>query len=212
MGKAKRQKTERSAVKAIQTPQDPFELLQEAVVAVGDAFGEEPSCAEAAAMMVMVGRELGFALTPRPVSLLAHDHRTGDFGIMGPKATAMVPEGRRDQLEDLRPGGKDNGHLVVTLADPKLLIDANLRQLGKYGMPAPSIMMRIRSTEPESGEWAGRFGDLELLYILDEDHQPLLRDFDRLLDSYRDDARHLVEMLKAGMNADQVRTLLNRRE
>lgn len=49
-----------------------------------------------------------------------------------------------------------------------------MRQLGTYGMDAPSIIIRVRSTQPENGEWTSSANGLSLLYVLDEENSALL--------------------------------------
>lgn len=208
MGKGKRLKATRAARGA--NARTPFELLQEAVEAVGDAFGEEANCADAAALLAAAGADLGFTLRPRPVSLVAHQPSSGDVAFMGPKASALIPPERQDDVEDLRPGGKDNGHVVLTLDDPAVLIDANLRQLGAFGIAAPSLVLKVKSVDPADGRWSARLEDLELLYILDDDHSVLIERFGEVKDAAGAEGKRLTEMLRAGMTAAQIRSLFRR--
>lgn len=215
MGKAARLKADRRAKEqAISerldtvawTPTDPapIEMLQEAVIAIGDVFGSVPACVEAAALLYLTAAELGYELKPRPVSVLAHAKRSGNTAFMGPKASAMIPPEAHSRVEDLRPSGVDNGHLVLTCENPSLLLDANIRQLSVMEIDAPSIMLRIRSTTPVSGDWSAEFGDLQILYILDEDNRALMKNWEETVDMHRGNATQLVEMLKLGMSADDI--------
>ena len=213
MGKAKRLKAERKQVtreRREPVERDVVGLLGIATEAVGDAFGQEADCAAAAGLLARVGELLGVTLTPRPVSLLAKDSGTGDVAFMGPRATAMIPEEARAKAEDLRPDGKDNGHLVLTLADPPLMFDPNLRQLGAWGMDAPSLAMRIGSVNPESREWGTRVGTLSLLYLLDEENDVLLERFEDVKSKSMQNAEALVSMLRMGYDADDIRQQMKR--
>ncbi|WP_136588143.1 MULTISPECIES: hypothetical protein [Actinomycetes] len=216
--KANRRVKERAVGKRLDavawTPTDPapIEMLQEAVIAIGDVFGSVPACVEAAALLHLAAAELGYELGPRPVSVLAHAKDSGNIAFMGPKASAMIPPEAHSRVEDLRPSGIDNGHLVLTCESPSLLLDANIRQLSVMEIDAPSIMLRIRSTTPASGEWSAAFGDLEILYILDEDNRALMTNWGEIVDMHRGNATQLVEMLNLGMSADDISRVVVRRD
>lgn len=208
MGKAKRLKAERRQAahgRRDLGQSDLARLLEIATEAVGDAFGEQADCAAAAGVLARVGELLGATLTPRPVSLLATDSTTGDVAFMGPKATAMIPSEARAKVEDMRPDGKDNGHLVLTLAEPPLMFDPNLRQLGAWGMEAPSLALRIGSVQPDSQQWGTRVGALSLLYLLDEENDVLLERFEDVKAKSTANAEALVDMLRMGYDADDIR-------
>lgn len=196
------------------TPADPapIEMLQEAVIAIGDVFGSMPACVEAAALLHLTAAGLGYELKPRPVSVLAHAKDSGNIAFMGPKASAMISAEALSRVEDLRPAGKDYGHLVLTCENPSLLLDANIRQLSVMEIDAPSIMLRIRSTNPKTGEWSAEFGDLQLLYMLDEDNQALMKNWAAIVDTHRQNATQLLEMLKLGMSADDIRQVARRQD
>lgn len=207
MGKGKRLKAERSTVArpAAGQTRAPVGMLNEAVTAVGDIFGTEANCADAAALLVATARELGYELRPRPVAVFALKPSTGEFAFMGPKATALIPEHRKGAVEDMRPDGKDNGHLVLTSEDPLLLLDPNLRQLGAYGIEAPSVALRIKSTDPDSGDWQMKLADLDLVYILDESHTVLLERFNEVGEAAATDGKALAGLIRRGMSAAQIR-------
>ena len=133
----------------------PLEVLQEAIVAVGETYGERADCASAAALLKETARPLGYDLTERAVSMLICQRSSGDMLFMGPKATAnLSPRCEPSWRSAMR--ATNNGHVILTCESPKLLIDANLSQLGAHGVPAPSIAIRISSTQPESGTWEAR--------------------------------------------------------
>lgn len=188
----------------IQVGRASIEMLGDAVMAVGDVFGTTANCADAAALLAAAARELGYDLKPRPVAVFAHKPSTDDFAFMGPKATALIPENRKHAIEDLRPDGKDNGHLVLTSEDPLLLLDPNLRQLGAFGIEAPSVALRIKSTHPDSGEWEMKLPDLNLVYILDESHTVLLERYNEVADAAAVDGKALANMIRRGMSAAQI--------
>lgn len=212
MGKAARLKAQRKADEGAAhvrqqeaaTAPAPQELLQEAVIAVGLIFGTEPACAEAGALLYGAALELGYELRPRPVSVLARATDSEAMAFMGPKATAMIADADPGEIEDLRPRGRDNGHLVLTCEDPMLLLDPNIRQLSVMGFDVPSITMRIRSTEPESGDWQGAFADFQIWYMLDEDNDALMKNWDTLVRMRREDGVQLAAMLRSGLSAVQI--------
>lgn len=208
MGKAKRLKAQRTSstgAPRVAVRRDVITLLGIATEAVGDAFGQQADCAAAAGLLARVGEMLGVTLNPRAVSLLATDSSTGDVAFMGPKATARVPAQAHARAEDFRPEGKDNGHLVLTLAEPPLMFDPNLRQLGAWGMDAPSLAVRIGSEYPESAEWGVRVGPLSILYILDEQNEALMERFEDVRSKAKGNAEALVRMLRMGYDAADIR-------
>lgn len=213
MSKARRLKKERAS----QVPKPvkvktraPLELLQEAIVTVGDAYGERPDCANAAALLKEAARHLGYELKERAVSMIIRDTSSGDIVVMGPRARVSLSSEAQEHLEARYAGDENNGHVILTCEDPKMLIDANLRQLGSHGIAAPSLAISIRSTEPESGEWEAEIGNLQLLYMLDEENRRLVGNFGALERSKAKDGKYLADMLKAGYTADDMRRLLTR--
>lgn len=183
MGKGNRKNAARAAQRSSHAaaPVRPAaeQELSAAVIVVGELFGIEPDCASAAALLTEVGAHLGYDLRPRPVSVLVHDQPTSSILAMGPKATAKLPPAQQKSMENHRPNGKDTGHLVLTSDGPSLVLDPNMRQLGTYGVDAPSIIIRVKSTQPESGEWQFSRNGLSLLYFLDEENHALLPMFEQ---------------------------------
>jgi hypothetical protein len=179
---------------------------------VGDAFGTRADCAAAAAMLHLTAENLGFELTPRPVSLYARQLSTGTEAVMGPRATALVPESERDRLEDMRPMGVEGnpGHMVLTSEEPRMLFDPNLRQLGGYGIPAPSLAIRIKSTHPEDGGWTADLPDLKLAYLVDDDNDVLRPRYDGGLTSFAAEARRLAQLIRQGKTAAQIHSAMRR--
>lgn len=159
---------------------------------------------EAAALLHLTAVELGYDLKPRPVSVFAYVRDSGNIAFMGPKACVMTPPEAHSRVEDLRPSGEDDGHLVLTCDNPSLLLDANTRQLSVMEIDAPSIMLRIRSTTLKSGDWSAEFGDLRILYVLDEGNRALMKNWEEIFDMHRGNAKQLAKMLKLGMSADDI--------
>lgn len=182
--------------------------LSAAVIVVGELFGIEPNCASAAALLAEVGAHLGYELRPRPVSVLVHDQATSSILAMGPKATAKLTAAQHESMENHRTKGKDTGHLVLTSDGPSLVLDPNMRQLGTYGVNAPSIIIRVKSTQPENGEWTFSTNGLSLLYLLDEENHSLLPLFEQ---TRRDPnvvaiARMIGEGIRSDGNLDTIIT------
>jgi hypothetical protein len=127
---------------------------------------------------------------------------------MGPKITALLSDNQLAEIENHLPGGKNNGHVVLTCEEPCLLIDPNFRQLGAYGFDAPSLIVRIQSTDPAGGEWIATPGEWKVHYVLDEDNRVLIDGFDEVVSQLADDAKYLANMIKAGATAETMRQLL----
>lgn len=214
MGKASRLKKERNAKVSNSAPspvpsdeaEPSLRHLEQAVIAVGDVFGEEANCAAAAALLSETAKSLGFDLTVRPVSVLAHEESSDTWVVMGPAATARIPDAARGRFENRLPDGKDNGHVILTTDAPiPLLLDPNLRQLNAYGIAAPSVIVRLKSTDPSDGAWGIDLGDLKLTYILDEGNRALVHDFEETKRKARPNAEQLADFIRSGESADQIR-------
>ncbi|MET4704514.1 hypothetical protein [Frigoribacterium sp. UYMn621] len=184
---------------------DPIERLQAAVIAIGDAYDTDADCASAAALLREAGRLMGYVLEPRAVSAIIRDDKSGDILVMGPKARERITPKVLARVENHLPNGKDNGHIVLTSEDPRALFDPNLRQTGAYGIEAPSVVMNIQSTHPDSGQWVLQHGDLEVVYILDEENCVLLDAMERAAPHLAADARTLVENLRDGVSIETLR-------
>lgn len=211
MGKASRNKALRKESVSGFSSRAPIEMLYEAVKAIGDAFGSAPDCAAAAALLKLTADRLGYDLTPRAVALVATQPSTGDVAFMGPRASTQFPEDQRHLIEDHRPDSKDTGHMVLTSEDPMMLFDPNLRQLGGFGIPAPSVAIRIKSVAPEEGVWTAHLQDLDLVYLLDESNTALRGAYERALVGHVPDADNLAKMLRKGITSDQIRRQQARR-
>lgn len=181
-------------------PKVSLNALYHAVGVVAYAFGKANQCGNAAALLCEVGRHLGFALTARPVSLIAANS-SGHSAVMGPKALERHPQ---------TSGSQSLGHVVVTCDDPLLLMDANLSQLDQFGLPGPIVMARIESIDPEDGEWGFEQEDLQFSYILDEGARPLIEGFEEAMANYTAEALMIAKLVRDGATARDVVKLLGR--
>lgn len=195
VGKAQRLRAERKAA-AEQVLEQIRRRLQDVTLTVMNLFGDTPDCAGAAALMVAVGDELRIPLRARPVSVVVQNTDNGDMFFMGPTARASLSAEQLARTEDLTPGGKDTGHMVVTSDEANLLLDPNLTQARAYGMDAPAVVMRVNSTDPGSGEWFFRHAPFVVQYMLDEENRLLMPRFDRHRVEAREMARHIADRLR----------------
>jgi hypothetical protein len=217
MGRNTRPRKERAKEGAIAATQPSslvsLDILQQAVEAVGDKFGIENRCADAAAILITVGKHLGYTLEPRPVSLIAEQPSQThppmkNMVFIGPAAVAkMSANDRKRANKDQLEGDDSLGHVVLTCDDPPLLLDANLRQLEAMGFYAPSLQANIHTSHPESGHWYLPIGelDLKLFYILDDGASGLMENFDAAVTAASAEARDLASALRAGYTAKQIR-------
>ena len=185
-------------------PKAPESMLIEAAKAVGERFGIQPQCVEAACMLQHAGRLLGYELTVRPVSVLAIDKATNSTAFMGPKASAMMSERDRELATDYRPHSRDAGHVVLTCEDPQLLLDPNMRQLASYGIDAPGVVLKIKSLHPDSGQWHFQQNGLDIYYLVDDDNRALLGNYDAISKSWQREAADVVRLLRGGSTADDI--------
>jgi hypothetical protein len=147
--------------------------------------------------MVEIGAQLGHILSPRHVSVIIREKATNALLTMGPRATERFSAEQLARMENHRPDGRDTGHIVVTSNAYSLMLDPNMRQLGSYGIDAPSVVARVSTTEPESGEWTFSSNTLHLAYIVDDENQGLLP---RYADARRGGANY-ARMIAAGIRS-----------
>lgn len=209
MGRASRLKAERAgARKAIRAfagqRGTPEEELSAAVIAVGELFGAEADCAAAAGLLVAIGEELGHVLRPRAVAAIIRDEKSGTLLAMGPKATEKFSLEQVAKMENYRQGGQDTGHMVVVSDEHRLLLDPNMRQLGSVGVDAPSILIRVRSTEPESGEWQFLHEGLAILYLVDDENRALLPRYENAHRESPVYAQAIAEGIRAGVDPVEI--------
>lgn len=207
MGKGKRLKRQRAHQAAPVPGGVDGAALAELLVAnevVGRLFGIRPDCAGAAGVLAAVGEALGHRLHPQPVSVMGREVSIGHSFVMGPKARERFTAAQLERLEDLLPGGQDTGHLVLISEDPRLLLDPNLRQLGTYGIEVPSVVIRLRSARPDSGEWQFESGNLQLIYILDDENGLLLPRFNEIRDKSRPLATFVAQGIRSGASAEVI--------
>lgn len=209
MGKANRLKAERAEARkardvSVVQRGTPEEELSAATIVVGELFGTEADCAAAAGLLVAIGDELGHALRPRPVSAIIREKKSNTLLTMGPKATEKFSPEQIAGTENLWPGGRNTGHIVVLSDEHKLLLDPNMRQLGNVGVDAPSIMIRVRSTEPESGEWPFQYEDLQILYFVDDENRALLPRYENAHRESRVYAQAIAEGIRAGVDPIEI--------
>lgn len=207
MGKGARLKAARAGMRATRSQKALEEARQPLIRAaqvVTLLFGDTPDCAGAAALLAAIGDELGSPLRARPVSVIGTDAETNDTFFMGPKARARFSDEALAAIEDHRKNGRDTGHIVVTSDDALLLLDPNLTQVRSYGMNAPGVAMRIRSTDPESGEWDVVFGSLHLHYMLDEDNRSLIPRFERQRRVSQVMAKAISHDIRAGLPPKEI--------
>ncbi|MFV0633348.1 hypothetical protein [Demequina sp.] len=136
--------------------------------------------------------------------MIVRNTSTGDQFFMGPKARSVLSADALSMTEDLRQGGRDTGHMVVTSDDALLLLDPNLVQARSYGLDAPAVVMRVNSTDPESGEWFFHHEQFIAHYMLDEDNQALLPRFARQREEARGVARRIADRLREGAQPIEV--------
>lgn len=203
MGKASRLRRERASAAAAAVDPGTVAMMITAAEAVGAIYGTHADCAAAAALLRLTAGYLGFELTPRAVSLYAHQASTDTYAFMGPKATAMIPEDKREGVENHFWEGKDTGHMILTSEEPRMLFDPNLRQLASYGMDAPGLTLNIRSTSPEDGGWTANLPDLDLIYMLD-DNKALWPWYEESLIGHAQDAQVLAALIRAGQSPAQI--------
>lgn len=209
MGKASRLKAERAAARkardvSVVQRGTPEEELSAATIVVGELFGIEADCAAAAGLLVAIGDELGHVLRPRPVAAIIRETKSHKLLTMGPKATEKFSPEQIAGMENLCPGGRNTGHIVVLSDEHKLLLDPNMRQLGNVGVDAPSIIIRVLSTEPEAGEWPFQYEDLQILYIVDDENRALLPRYENAHRKSRVYAQAIAEGIRAGIDPIEI--------
>lgn len=194
---------------------DAARLLEEATIIVGDIFGTQPECIEAAALMVGIARALGSTVTPRAVSTVAFSPISGSVVATGSRAAAWVEEQYRlrgenaswrhsagspelDAHEFLRAG-----HMVVTLDEPAMVFDPTFRQFSRNGLPMTSIAANIPSTHPDDCKWQLKVATLGLFvtYFIEDENRGWQDTFDTRVEGWDFTARQIATGLRAGYGA-----------
>lgn len=209
MGRKSAAKAQRRASDGDGQRSTQLDLLQIATQIVGEFFGNSANCADAAALLMETALRLDYQLQLQPVSVRGWHKSTGQQFVMGPRATSTLTEEERRSLTDLRGEGKDNGHLVLTLDEPALVLDPNIRQLGRYGIAVPSIMLRVETTRPSTGRWDVQFGDLLLRYFVD-DNKALLPRYEAARAESSEAAALVARRLRAGASMASICAELQR--
>lgn len=201
MGKGRRNKLNR----ATPVPQAPLEVLHQAFNFVGDHFGTQTKCVEAAAMSYGVAKHLGYDLEVRPVSVGVDDYVSGRFACLGKKFQGSLSA---DQLKNTQKGDipdeENYGHVVLTLDDPAYLMDPNLRQLNPGGVHVPNVFSKVDTAQPESDApgWEVSTNKFRVRYLLDEGARPLLENFHEFVAIEDADYRFIAKALRNGKTVE----------
>lgn len=200
MGKGKRIKELRASRAKEKAP---INVLHDAFLVVEDHYGTETRCVEAAAMLCGVGKHLGYELRPRPVSVAIKDHTTGNSMMLG---EAFLPNLTAEEVEAAYAGnklGSENlGHMIVTLDQPPLLMDPNLRQVASRGLMVPNTFTRVEATHVDGDYdnlgWEIGHEDYEVKYVVDSNASALLEDFEEFMALHDADYKEIARRLKSG--------------
>lgn len=121
--------------------------------AVGNYFKDEPQCVSAAAILTAAGRELGFDLQPRPVSIYA----APKSGAGGAIATGDKASGFGERLSMtaavkspyLWHSDFDRaGHMIVTADKGNWVLDPTFSQFAYAGLPRTIITTQVPDVHP----------------------------------------------------------------
>lgn len=150
-------------------PKAALGVLREAFNLVGERFGAQAKCVEAAAILYGVAKHLGYDLEVRPVSVGVNDLISARSAIIGKKIQESLTEA---QLQNMMcgyiPDDENHGHVVLTLDDPASLMDPNLRQLNPAGINVPNVFCAIDTADPENGQWDFSTNKFDVTYLLDD--------------------------------------------
>ena len=123
---------------------------------------------------------------------------------MGPKATAQATPDQIAAMEDLKPEGRDTGHIVVTSADQKVLLDPNILQLHSHGVAAPHEIRQIGDESPASGKWEYEWGEGQIVYYVDDDNETLLPRYEKARRHRRPQAKRIASDIRAGRSLAEI--------
>jgi hypothetical protein len=196
MGKGKRNKMKRDTP----PPKASLEVLHAAFEFVGDHFGTETKCVEAAAMLHGIAKHLGYDLQVRPVSVGVNDLVSGNSATMGMKVQEGLAEEDLTNAVRRDPEDENYGHVVLTLEDPAYLIDPNLKQLNPGGVNVPNVFAKVETAhpDPENALWRIQNDAFDILYLLDDGARPLLEDFEKWVAMGDAECRQVANALRRG--------------
>lgn len=199
MGKGQRDKLKRKEP----LPRASLDVLQQAFSLVGERFGSDAKCVEAAAMLRGISKHLGYDLQVRPVSVGINDEVSGKSVCMGPKILASLTPEQRDAVHtDFLEDETSLGHVVLTNDSPALLMDPNLRQVNRMGVDVANLFVTIEDANPESGQWEVSGKGVAITYLLDPDASSLLENFEEYSAIEEADYRLIASALRRGQSVE----------
>ncbi|THG32892.1 hypothetical protein [Naasia lichenicola] len=194
-----------------------FRTLQQATAMVGDLFGRQAECVEAAALLTATADELGLVVRPRAVSIAAYVHATGRMVATGERARAFLTDlagssGRPMTTNDIAPDNpamdgsefQRAGHMVVSVGDPALVLDPTFRQFAFAGLPPVSLVASVADDAPATGYWHLDLAGFSVTYFIEDGNSGWQEVFARILPEWRPLARELAEHLRLGRSAERV--------
>ncbi|WP_139146671.1 hypothetical protein [Arthrobacter sp. SW1] len=153
-------------------------------------------------MLQGIAKHLGYDLKLRPVSVGVNDTVSGGSICMGRKIWASLTPEQHETLQGNALSDDDNlGHVVLTLDEPALLMDPNLRQVNPRGINVPNLFVPIEDADPdpEDGQWVVNGKGFEVHYILDAGANPLLENIDEYRAIEEGDYQRIAKALRHGL-------------
>jgi hypothetical protein len=178
------------------------DLLVRLTEVVGNYFADEPQCVAAAAVLVELGREFGFELNPRPVSMYAAS-RSGDGSIAtGDKAGAFGARLALNQPIDTEYRWHTDfdraGHMVVTADDGNWLLDASFSQFTYAGLPRTIITTPVEDVHPRLGFTQIADSDMQIRYWFEDEVGGWRDQYDDYLSLNRGLIEALARLIREG--------------
>ena len=161
--------------------------------AVGNYFRDEPQCVSAAAILTSVGREFGFDLEPRPVSIYAAPTHggcgsiaTGDKGGAFGQRLSMTPAVKNPHL--WHSDFDRAGHMIVTADEGNWVLDPTFSQFAYAGLPRTIITTQVDDVHPRLGFIEFGDDDLVVRYWLEDEISDWRKDYE----TYQKENGHLI--------------------
>lgn len=119
---------------------------------------------------------------------------------------AFLPNLTAEEVEAAYAGNKldseNLGHMIVTLDQPPLLMDPNLRQVASRGLMVPNTFTLVEATHVDGDYdnlgWEIGHEDYEVKYVVDSNASALLEDFEEFMALHDADYKEIARRLKSG--------------
>lgn len=178
-------------------------MLQELTLMIGNLFGGEPKCVEAAALFTATAARLGHHVEPRAVGVIVLHFPSSTSVIVGPTAVAEAEalglSVDFSSAPDFAPW-TSAGHVVATVPSLKTIFDPTFKQFSKGEIPSRCFGGQVPNMSPESGQWVFDLpaDEMRVVYLIADDDTSWREVYDELVPVFAGTAASIADHLRNG--------------